>query len=115
MNLYLSVFENSEIVSISRYGNGEEGPAGKVRHAVFSSNDQPFMCIDSAVKHDFSFTPATSLSVSCDTGVEVDRIYDVLSENGEVFMPLDAYPFSKNYAWFSDRFGVSWQVALEDV
>jgi len=63
MNLYVSLFADSEIKSISRYEENEEGPVGAVRHAVFSLNGQSFMCIDSAVKHGFTFTPATSLAL----------------------------------------------------
>ena len=114
MNLYVSLFADSEIRSISRYGENEEGPVGAVRHAVFSLNGQSFMCIDSAVKHGFTFTPAMSLHVTCATESEIDKLYAALSQGGQVFMPLDAYPFSKKYAWLSDQYGVSWQLMLAD-
>ena len=111
MNLYTSLFPDSEILSISRYGEGEDGPAGTVRHAVFSLNGQNFMCIDSPPMHDFSFTPSMSLYVTCATEGEVDALYAALSEGGQVLMPLDAYPFARRYAWVNDRFGVSWQLS----
>lgn len=114
LKLYTAVLPASRIVSISRYGEGEDGPAGAVRHAVFSLNGQPFMCIDSPVKHGFGFTPAMSLLVACDTEQEIDRIFARLSEGGQVLMPLAAYPFSRKYAWVTDRFGVSWQLSLAD-
>ncbi|WP_077616096.1 VOC family protein [Caenibacillus caldisaponilyticus] len=112
MNLYTSLFDKSEIISISRYGANEEGEEGTVKHAIFSLNGQEFMCIDSNVKHDFTFTPSISLYVNCDTEDELDRIYEKLSEGGKVLMPLAAYPFSKKFCWVQDKYGVSWQLNL---
>jgi predicted 3-demethylubiquinone-9 3-methyltransferase (glyoxalase superfamily) len=114
LNFYLSIFPDSRIKSISRYEDKEDGSAGAVHQAVFSLNGQEFMCIDSAIKHGFSFTPAMSLFVRCDKESEVDELYERLCEGGEVLMPLNAYPFSKKYAWVNDRFGVSWQLILAD-
>mgnify|MGYP001140522735 CR=1 FL=1 len=113
MNLYVSLFDDAEILSIRRYGPGEPGDEGTVQHAAFSLNGQTFMCIDSNIEHAFSFTPAVSLYVRCDTEEEIDRLFEELSRDGEIHMPLDAYPFSKKYAWVSDRYGVSWQLSLE--
>jgi predicted 3-demethylubiquinone-9 3-methyltransferase (glyoxalase superfamily) len=112
MNLYLSLFPNSAIKAISRYGENEGGSAGMVRHAVFLLNGQLLMCIDSPVKHGFTFTPAMSLYVSFDSEQELEKMYAGLSPGGQILMPLDAYPFSKRYVWLSDKFGVSWQLAL---
>ena len=112
MNFYLTLFANSAVVAISRFGAGEEGPEGTVRHATFSLNGQEFMCIDSYVEHAFTFTPAVSLYVKCATEQEIDHLFDRLSEGGSVMMPLDAYPFSPKFAWVADRFGVSWQLTL---
>jgi predicted 3-demethylubiquinone-9 3-methyltransferase (glyoxalase superfamily) len=114
MNFYISLFEDSEIKSISRYGENEAGPVGSTRHAVFTINGQELMCIDSFVSHGFSFTPAMSLFVSLDTESELDKIYAALAEGGQILMPLAAYPFSKKYGWVNDRFGVSWQLTLAD-
>jgi predicted 3-demethylubiquinone-9 3-methyltransferase (glyoxalase superfamily) len=112
MNFYTSLFDKSEIISISRYGANEAGEEGTVKHAIFSLNGQEFMCIDSNVKHDFTFTPSISLYVNCDTEDELDRIYEKLSEGGKVLMPLAAYPFSKKFCWVQDKYGVSWQLNL---
>jgi predicted 3-demethylubiquinone-9 3-methyltransferase (glyoxalase superfamily) len=112
MTLYTSVLAGSTVLSVSRYAEGDPGKSGTVRHATFALGDQRFMCIDSAIKHAFTFTPATSIHVSCDTRDEVDRIVGRLAEGGQFLMPLGSYPFSDRYAWFNDRFGVSWQVAL---
>jgi predicted 3-demethylubiquinone-9 3-methyltransferase (glyoxalase superfamily) len=113
INFYLSIFPNSGIESISRYGENAGGQSGKVLHAVFTLNGTRFMCIDSVVKHEFGFTPAMSVHVSCETEQEVDTFFAKLSEGGQILMALDAYPFSKKYAWFNDKFGVSWQLACQ--
>jgi predicted 3-demethylubiquinone-9 3-methyltransferase (glyoxalase superfamily) len=114
MNFYISLFADSAIKSISRYGENEGGPAGTVRHAVFVINGQEFMCIDSFVKHGFSFTPAMSLFVGLDDESELDKLYAALSEGGQILMPLATYPFSKKYGWVNDKYGVSWQLTLAD-
>lgn len=112
LRLYTSLFEAAEIVSLERYGPEEAGPEGSVRHAVFTLNGQKFMCIDSYVKHDFSFTASSSLFVTCTFEAEVDRLFEELSRGGSVAMPLAPYPFSPKFAWVTDRFGVSWQLSL---
>lgn len=112
IDFYVSLFPDSAITAIARYGEGEEGAAGTVRLARVALGGRPFMCIDSPVRHGFTFTPATSLYVTCDSAAEVDRLFARLSEGGTVLMPLDAYPFSARFAWVNDRFGVSWQLAL---
>ncbi|AIE58697.1 VOC family protein [Bacillus methanolicus] len=112
MNHYISIFDQSEIISIERYGANEDGAEGTVKHAAFSLNGQMFMCIDSSVKHDFTFTPAISLYVTCDSEDEIDRVFEKLSQDGTVLMPLAAYPFSEKFGWVQDKFGVSWQLNL---
>ena len=112
MNFYTSIFDKSEITSITRYGANEPGKEGTVVNATFSLNGQEFMCIDSSIKHDFSFTPAISLYVTCETEEEIDRLFKKLSEGGQVLMPLAAYPFSEKFCWVADRYGVSWQLTL---
>jgi predicted 3-demethylubiquinone-9 3-methyltransferase (glyoxalase superfamily) len=112
MNYYLSTFDNSEIVSISRYGAEMGEHEGKVIHATFKLNGQQYMCIDSTIKHKFTFTPSVSLFVTCETAEEVERLYEKLSQNGEVMMALGSYPFSEKFAWINDQFGVSWQLSV---
>lgn len=113
MNYYLSVFEQAEILYVQRYGANEAGAEGTVSHATFSLYGQVFMCMDSNVKHDFTFTPAISLYVACSTEDEIDRIFERLFQGGQVFMPLAAYPFSPKFGWVADKYGVSWQLNLE--
>ncbi|WP_374703347.1 VOC family protein [Bacillus sp. V3-13] len=112
MNFYTSVFRNSEILSIALYGPEGPGEEGTVMHAIFSLNGQEFMCIDSNVKHDFTFTPAISIYVACETEEEIDEDYGKLSQDGGVLMPLAQYPFSEKYGWVMDKFGVTWQLNL---
>jgi len=112
MNFYVSLFKDATITYVTRYGAGEMGAEGSVKQATFCLAGQLFMCIDSPVKHDFGFTPATSLFVDCGSEAEIDELFARLSEGGKVMMPLDKYPFSKRFGWLADRFGVSWQLSL---
>ena len=110
MDFYTSLIEDSQITSIARYGANEAGEEGTVREAVFTVKGQEFMCIDSPIEHQFSFTPSFSIFVTCDNEEEIDHLFQTLSEGGKVLMPLDNYGFSKKFGWINDRFGVSWQL-----
>jgi len=112
MNFYTSLFAGSKIDSIVRYGPGEAGAEGSVMMATFSLGGQQFMAIDSYVQHAFTFTPAISIYVNCESEAEIDHAFNALADGGAVLMPLDAYPFSKKFGWVQDRFGVSWQLTL---
>jgi predicted 3-demethylubiquinone-9 3-methyltransferase (glyoxalase superfamily) len=112
MNFYISLFPGSRILSIERYGAGEPGREGTVKTAVFELNATRFMCIDSPVQHAFTFTPAISLFVDCDTEQQLENAFERLSAGGQILMPLDAYGFSRRFAWLQDRYGVSWQLNL---
>ncbi|MED1470635.1 VOC family protein [Bacillus salipaludis] len=112
MNFYTSIIEDSQIISIVRYGANEAGPEGTVMQATFSLKGQEIMCIDSYVKHQFSFTPSFSLFVTCNTEEELVNLYEKLGEGGQTLMPLNNYGFSKKFGWVNDRFGVSWQLNL---
>ena len=112
INFYTSLFENSEIKSITRYGKEEPSREGEVIHAIFTLAGQEYMAIDSEDVHAFTFTPSMSIYVQCESEDEFDRLYTALSAGGEVLMPVDDYGFSKKFAWINDRFGVSWQFNL---
>jgi predicted 3-demethylubiquinone-9 3-methyltransferase (glyoxalase superfamily) len=112
MNLYTSIIEDSQITSIVRYGANEAGLEGTVMQATFTLKGQKFMCIDSYIKHQFSFTPAFSIFITCNTEEELDNLYEKLNEGGQALMPLNDYGFSKKFGWLNDRFGVSWQLNL---
>jgi predicted 3-demethylubiquinone-9 3-methyltransferase (glyoxalase superfamily) len=112
MTFYMSLFDDAEIRAIVRYGAEGPGVEGSVQHATFTLAGQEYMAIDSNVQHAFDFTPSVSLYVQCESEVEIERLYAVLSENGEPLMPLGSYGFSKRFGWINDRFGVSWQLNL---
>ncbi len=112
MNYYTSLIKGSEIKSIVRYGANEAGEEGTVMQATFTIKDQEFMCIDSNIKHQFSFTPSFSIFVTCDTEEEIDNLYQNLIDGGHALMPIGDYGFSKKFGWLNDRFGVSWQLNL---
>jgi predicted 3-demethylubiquinone-9 3-methyltransferase (glyoxalase superfamily) len=112
MNFYVSLFPKGEILDIVRYGPGEAGAEGSVMRAAFSIGSQTILCIDSPVQHDFTFTPAFSLFVDCESEAEIERLFKALVEGGVPLMPLDDYGFSRRFAWLNDRYGVSWQLNL---
>ncbi len=112
MNYYISIFDRSGIVSIQRYGPNEAGAEGTVQLATFLLRGQRFMCIDSNIEHGFTFNPAISFYITCDTEGETDRLFEKLSQGGHILMPLGSYPFSQKFGWVADRYGVSWQLAV---
>lgn len=112
MTFYVSLFDDAEVVSISRYGADGPGKGGTVQNATFSLAGEHFMCIDSPTKHAFSFTPSISLFVQCENEAELDRLYAALADQGAELMPLGNYGFSTKFGWVNDRFGVSWQLNL---
>lgn len=109
---YVSLFKNSSIINIVRYGTGEGEPEGTVKHAVFTLSGQEYMAMDSNLAHDFTFTPAISIFVTCETVEEIDTLFKELSDGGSVFMELNKYPFSEKFGWVEDKFGISWQLNL---
>lgn len=115
MNYYTSLIEDSEITTIIRYGSNEPGgDEGTVMKATFTLKGQEFMCIDSNIKHQFTFTPSFSIYISCETDKEIDYLYEQLIEGGQALMPLGDYGFSKKFGWLNDKFGVSWQLDLTE-
>ncbi|MBW7456670.1 VOC family protein [Paenibacillus sepulcri] len=106
MNFYISLFGQSEVNSIMHHEDGT------VMHAVFTLRGQSFMCIDSIVEHAFTFTPAISLFVSFKTEEEINRVFERLSEGGQILMPLAPSPVSEKFGWVADQYGVSWQLNL---
>lgn len=112
LTFYCGLFSNAKVENIDRYGPGEHGPEGSVRRAIFNLGNQRVMCIDSPGKHAFTFTPSFSFFVDCDDASEFQKLFDNLSDGGQVMMPPDDYGFSEKFAWTSDRFGVSWQINL---
>ena len=97
-NFYVSLFQNSKIDSISRYGDAGPGPKGSVMTVNFQLEGQKFIALNGGPH--FSFTPAISLFVNCESQQEVDRLWDELSEGGR----------KDRCGWLQDRYGLSWQI-----
>ncbi|QEH32315.1 3-demethylubiquinone-9 3-methyltransferase [Aquisphaera giovannonii] len=110
MTLYVSVFAGSQVISVEKYGPGEPGAEGSIKVAEFALAGHRMKCIDSPMKHGFTFTPSVSLFVDCADEAEFDRAFATLGEGGGVLMPPGNYGFSRKFAWISDRYGVSWQL-----
>ena len=113
MNFYMGLFDNSKIIALQRHGSGGPGKEGSIMVAKFELNGEQFICSDSFVKHEWTFSPAMSLYVECKTEDEIEKLFNNLSENGKVYMPLDHYGFSQKFGWAGDKFGVTWQLNLQ--
>ena len=104
-NFYCSIFDNSRITQITRYGNaGQEihkRPAGSVMTVTFELSGHPLMGLNGGPL--FKFTEAISLEVGCDTQEEIDYFWNKLSAGGD--------PKAQQCGWLKDKFGLSWQVA----
>lgn len=98
MNFYVSVFRNSTVVKVSRYGDAGPGPKGTVMSATFQLEGQDFFALNGG-QH-FNFTPAISFFVNCETRQEVDELWDKLSEGGT----------KERWGWLKDKYGLSWQI-----
>lgn len=112
MTFYVSLFPNSAVQQVQKYGPGEHGAEGSIKVASFTLAGREFLCIDSPMKHGFTFTPSMSIFVECESEAELDEAFAKLAEGGAVLMPLNNYGFSKRFGWLADRFGVSWQLNL---
>ena len=109
----ISLFENSRVLDVQKYGKDGPAPEGTIMYASFELNGSKYACSDSYIKHEWEFTPGVSSFVSCTSNEELERLFKALSENGNVFMPLDNYGFSQKFGFVEDRFGVSWQLNLD--
>jgi len=98
MNFYVSVFKNSKVGRVSRYGEAGPGPKGTVMSATFQLDGQDFFALNGGPQ--FVFTPAISFFVNCETQQEIDELWDKLSEGGK----------KERCGWLKDRYGLSWQI-----
>lgn len=98
MNFYVSIFKNSKTGSVTRYGDAGPGPKGTVMSATFQLDGQEFFALNGGPH--FTFTPAISFFVNCETQQEVDELWEKLSEGGE----------KQRCGWLKDKYGLSWQV-----
>ena len=97
-NFYVSLFKNSKITSVNRYGDAGPGPKGSVMIITFQLEGQNFTALNGGPT--FKFTPAISLYVDCETQEEVDQLWDKLSEGGR----------KDRCGWLQDKYGLSWQI-----
>lgn len=98
MNFYVSIFPNSRVGKVTRYGQEGPGPAGSVMTATFVLDGQEFYALNGGPM--YQFTPAISLFVGCETQAEVDELWEKLLAGGE----------PNRCGWLQDKFGVSWQI-----
>jgi len=98
MNFYTSIFGNSKILNVSRYGDAGPGPKGTVMVGTFQLEGQEFMALNGGPH--FKFTEAISLVINCETQEEVDNFWEKLSEGGQ----------KSQCGWLKDKYGLSWQV-----
>ena len=97
MNLYVSIFKNSRVLNVTRYGDAGPGPKGSVMSATFQLEGQDFYALNGGPH--YKFTPAISLFVSCKTQEEVDDLWEKLSDGKY-----------EQCGWLQDKFGLSWQI-----
>lgn len=97
-NFYVSVFKNSKITAVSHYGEGMPLPKGTVLEVSFQLNGEDFLALNGGPL--FTFSPAISLSVNCETQEEIDELWTKLS----------ADPASEQCGWLRDKYGLSWQI-----
>jgi predicted 3-demethylubiquinone-9 3-methyltransferase (glyoxalase superfamily) len=98
VNFYVSLFKNSKINSVKRYGDAGPGPKGSVMIVTFQLEGQDFIALNGGPT--FKFTPALSLYVDCVTQEEVDQLWEKLSEGGR----------KDRCGWLQDKYGLSWQI-----
>ena len=98
MRFYVSIFKNSKVGAITRYGDAGPGPKGTVMVVTFQLDGQEFIALNGGPQ--FTFSPAISLVVNCETQEEVDAFWDKLSEGGE----------KQQCGWLKDKYGLSWQI-----
>jgi predicted 3-demethylubiquinone-9 3-methyltransferase (glyoxalase superfamily) len=103
--LYTSVFKNSKVNDVTRYGKGAPIPAGTAMTVSFELDGQPFIALNGG-RAGFTFTEATSFYVNCETQDEVDYLWERLTEDGGE---------PGNCGWLKDKFGVSWQIAPSEL
>ena len=109
--LYRNVFPDFEQLLLQEHADREL--ARQVAMARIRIGGQEMMLNDSPPAHDFTFTPASSIYLTCDDEAQLRHLAGALGDGGTALMLIDDYGFSRLFAWVADRFGVSWQLNLE--
>lgn len=113
---YTSVFRNSKIKYVSKYTESAAKASGmqkgSVMTVVFRIEGQEFIAINGGPI--FKISPVISFFVNCKSVSEIDELWEKLSPGGKALMELDKYPFSEKYGWIQDKYGVSWQLIIQD-
>lgn len=110
MDTYASLFDDARVLSRQHYPDGEH--SGRLMLGRMRIGTQLYQFADSPVPNDFSMTPSASVFVECSSIDEMDRVFEVLGDEGQILMPLKDYGFSRKFVWLVDRFGLSWQLNL---
>ena len=97
-NFYVSIFKNSKILTVTRYGEAGPGPKVSAMTVVFQLDGEEFIALNGGPQ--FKFTEAISFVVNCENQWEVDEFWEKLSEGGEESM----------CGWLKDKYGLSWQI-----
>ena len=106
---YVAGVPGTRVEAIEHWGPGQPAE-GKVRLARATIAGMAVFANDSPVHHGFTFTPSISFMLEVADEAELDRLVDALGAGGPFLMPPGNYGFSRKFAWFNDRFGVSWEV-----
>ncbi len=114
IRFYVSLFPDSRVEYLERHGKGEKAPEGELRRGAFILAGRRFMATESQGDDQFAFTPAFSLYVACHSVEELTNLFTNLSAGGKVHMPLRRYLSSQLFVWFDDKYGISWQLELEN-
>lgn len=88
LDLYFATLPDSRMIRVEHYVQGEPGPVGSIKVAVFTLCGREFMCSDSPIKHGFTFTPSSSTFVEFDSVAELERVFGILSDGGQILMPV---------------------------
>lgn len=116
VNFYISVFKNAVITDVSHYSEASSTVSGQKAGSVMTVAVQiegyNMVAINGGPT--FSINPSISFFVNCQSVQEIDSLWAKLADNGNVMMALDTYPFAEKYGWIQDKFGVSWQLIIQD-
>ena len=117
VHFYTSVFDNSKILSITRYNEDSAKATGQKANSAmtigFQLEGQNFTALNGGPH--FKLNQSTSFFVYCESDSKIENVFKKLSDGGQVIFPLDKYDWSPKYAWVMDKFGLSWQLDVDKI